>query len=102
MTKCKVYENTIITDCDIDILLHRDIKLIVDKTYQEHKIQIVKKYERYTYQLSEPFLFMKNGTECILYGYRINDLYNVDYKQLFVLTMGAIKHLHSLLVVNNV
>lgn len=96
LTKCRVYGNSLITDVDIDIILNKEIKLITTDTYNEHIVIIIKKYERYTYELRNP-ISISNGIECLLYGYKITDLYNVDYKKLFVITIGAVQQLYKLL-----
>lgn len=77
---------------DHDLLAGRNLKLVVDNN--DIGVQVLRKLERGVFQISPGIIGERKP--CLIYGYHTDELKNVDYKQLFVIAIGAIKHLASL------
>lgn len=68
------------------------LKIIVNDT--DFFVTVTKKYEKGVYEIKPAFYELKNA-RCLIYGSHTSSLKNVDYKQLFVLALGAIKELKT-------
>ena len=77
-----------VNNTDNDIEAGKDIKLITEDD-EEVFLRVIRKLERGVFEVAPPLLTEKR--RCLIYGYRTSSLRNVDYKQLFVLALGAIK-----------
>ena len=68
-----------------------NVKIIFEDDSEE-VVKVQKRMEKNVYMLYSPNQ-IRPRTECFIYGHHTNALRNVDYKQLFVLALGAIKQL---------
>lgn len=74
---------------DHDLSVGKGLKLVVDNN--DIGVRILRKLERGVFQISPAIIGERRN--CLVYGYYTEELRNVDYKQLFVVALGAIKEL---------
>lgn len=74
-----------------NLVIGNEVKVIFEDS--ESTFRIIKKIETNVYVVAPSFTSTRQ--ECLVYGYKTNDIRNVDYKQLFVLSLGAIKDLYD-------
>lgn len=98
MEKCTIYQNILTMENDIHIETNTNIKLIHRVNNTEHIVKILKKIERYIFQIDKPISSLNTIDQYTMYGYQTDALFNVDYKQLFVLAIGAIQELNNIVV----
>lgn len=72
---------------DADLQVGRLTKLVM--AGEDVIVRVMRKLERGVFQVSPSVI--GGGGHCLVYGYHTDSLRNVDYKQLFVLALGAIK-----------
>lgn len=91
--------NYLYVQTDVELMISRKVKIIVDDA--DTFVTIVKRMEKGVYMISPATTFTTNK-ECVVYGYEDDKLLNVDYKQLFVLALGAIKELKQMISISKV
>jgi hypothetical protein len=76
-----------------DNIIIGDVKLILDNEI-DVMITVMRKLESRVYETT-PHSYGTIPQKCLVYGSRIDDFKNVDYKQLFVLAVGGMKALQQ-------
>jgi len=94
MVQATLDMNRLIVDNNYDDnIIIGDVKLILDNEI-DAMITVTRKLERRVYETA-PHAFGTDPQRCLVYGSKIDDFKNVDYKQLFVLAVGGIKALQQ-------
>jgi hypothetical protein len=79
----------------VDANLHPGkLKILLGHDQHDAYVTIQRKLERGVYEISPS---MPPHTECYIYGYHTDALKNVNYKELFVVAIGAIQELSAML-----
>lgn len=81
-----------------DLEQDKTIKVVISN--HDMTFRVVRKMERNVFQIAPAYA--GNKQDCLIYGYQTDALKNVDYKQLFVLSLGAIKRISEILGQSNV
>jgi hypothetical protein len=76
-----------------DNIIIGDVKLILDNEI-DVMITVMRKLESRVYETT-PHSYGTIPQKCLVYGSRIDDFKNIDYKQLFVLAVGGMKALQQ-------
>ncbi len=100
MQECICNFGHIILSKKMNINVNDTIKILYNNI--EHLCLITDKLNDNEYLINPPLNY--NNIKCTIYGKKIYDLKNIDYKQLFVIAIGAIKELKNeieLMKINN-
>lgn len=84
----------IVLDNVFELVENKEIKLVIDGK-DEVYVTIKRRLERSIYTIAPALYF---NTRCLIYGYKTQNLKNVDYKHLFVMALGAIRELRDKIV----
>lgn len=82
---------------DHELEVGNDIKLVIDDN--DVFVKVIKRQERGVFII---YPNIDSNSRVLVYGYKTDTLRNIDYKQLFVVAIGAIKHLSDRLSSINV